>query len=144
MTKTTVRNTLRSNILPFTKGKDLTKPFTIERRVKYNDKEYPNDEGHKCDEESGIWKMGYTFQPYEEGYIFYHWTVVGGAVTWNAEIHLNKKLTPKSSHINTFMGSPLVFNGEETCSQYMDQLMDEWGENFMTNENGFTFVQAGQ
>jgi hypothetical protein len=141
MTKTTVRNALRKNILAFTKGKDLTKPFTIEKRVVYNDKDYPNDEGHKCEEESGMWKLGYTFQPYEDGYVFYHWTIVQGEVTWSAEIRLNKKLTVQCSHINTFIGSPLVYNGQDTCKDYMDELMKEWGDGiFMTTENGFTFV----
>ena len=134
MTKASVRNTLRKNILNFTKGKDLKKAFTIEKRVIYNNKDYPNEEGYNCDDESGFWKMGYTFKTYEDGYVFYHWTIVSGKVTWNAEIRFNKKLTAQSSHINTFMGRPLVYNGERTCSEYMDELMKEWGDEFMTTE----------
>ena len=141
MSKKIARDYLRKEILRFTKGKDLKKPWKIEKLVRYNDKEHPNEQGHDTGERSGMWKMGTTIRPSENGYTLIHWTVVQGKVEWNAEIHFNKKMTPMCGHINTFMGSPLVYNGEKISKEYLCELIDEgtWIENYFSEENGFTF-----
>jgi hypothetical protein len=138
MNKSQCREMLTKEIRTLAGGRSL-KNFKIEKKVQYNRKEYDNREGLKCDDDSGIWKMGTTIEPDEHGYTMINWTVVHGKVTWNAEIRFNKKMTPQVSHINSFMGSPMVFNGTETCSQYLGQLLSEWENGFMTEKNGWTF-----
>ena len=138
MNKSKCRTMLTEEIKRFAAGKPLKK-FKIEKKVKYNEKEYENREGLKCDDDSGMWKMGTTIQPCEGGYIMINWTVVRGSITWNAEVRFNSKMTCQSSHINTFMGSPLVYNGNDTCNQYLSELLEGWGDGFMKSENGWTF-----
>lgn len=138
MNKKQCREMLTKEIRRFAGGRSL-KNFTIEKKVQYNDKEYDNHEGLKCDDDSGMWKMGTTIRPCEGGYVMINWTVNGGKVTWNAEVRFNTKMTCQSSHINTFMGSPMVFNGNDTCSEYLGGLLSEWGDGFMTEENGWIF-----
>ena len=141
MNKSQCREMLTKEIRRFAGGRSL-KNFKIEKKVQYNGKEYDNREGLKCDDDSGMWKMGTTIEPCEGGYVMVNWTVVRGKVTYNAEVRFNTKLTPQSSHINTFMGSPMVFNGNDTCSQYLGQLLSEWGNGFMTEENGWIFKSS--
>lgn len=136
-------------------GSRSLKNFKIEKKVQYNGKEYENREGLTCDDDSGMWKMGTTIRPNEHGYTMINWTVVHGKVTWNAEIRFNKKMTPEVSHINSFMGDGpfvfnglsmnsfmalIVYNGNDTCSQYLGQLLSEWENGFMTEKNGWTFT----
>ena len=141
MSKKIARDYLRKEILRFTKGKDLKEPWKIEKLVRYNDKEHPNEQGHDTGESSGMYRLGTTIRPSENGYTMIDWTIVGGKVEWNAEIHFNKKMTPMCGHINTFMGSPLVYNGEKISKEYLCELIDEgsWVENYFSEENGFTF-----
>jgi hypothetical protein len=143
MSKKIARDYLRKEILRFTKGKDLKEPWKIEKLVRYNDKEHPNEQGHDTGETSGMYKLGTTIRPSENGYTMIHWTILKGKVEWNAEIHFNKKMTPMCGHINTFMGSPLVYDGEKVSKEYLCQLIDEgtWVENYFSEENGFTFKQ---
>tara|TARA_R110002096_G_scaffold121311_2_gene262590 strand:- start:1617 stop:2015 length:399 start_codon:yes stop_codon:yes gene_type:complete len=129
---------LTDEIKRFASGRPLKK-FKIEKKVKYNDKEYENNEGLKCDKDSGMWKMGTTIEPCDGGYVMINWTVLHGSITWNAEVRFNSKMTCQSSHINTFRGSPFVFDGNETCSQYLGELLGELGDGFMTEENGWVF-----
>lgn len=138
MNKSQCREMLTKEIRRFAGGRSLKK-FKIEKKVQYNCKEYDNREGLKCDDDSGMWKMGTTIEPCEGGYVMVNWTVVRGKVTWNAEVRFNSKMTCQSSHINTFMGSPMVFNGNDTCSQYLGGLLSEWENGFMTEENGWIF-----
>lgn len=143
MSKKIVRDYLRKEILRFTKGKDLKQPWKIEKLVRFNDKEHPNEQGHDTGETSGMYRLGITIRPSDQGYIMMHWTTLQGKVEWNAEIHFNKKMTPMSGHINTFMGSPLVYDGERISKEYLCELIDEgtWVENYFSEENGFTFKQ---
>lgn len=141
MSKKIVRDYLRKEILRFTKGKDLKEPWKIEKLVRYNDKEHPNEQGHDTGETSGMWKMGTTIRPSENGYTMIDWTIVQGKVEWNAEIQFNKKMTPMCGYINTFMGSPLVYNGERISKEYLLEYWSEMGDNWMSAENGFTFKQ---
>jgi hypothetical protein len=138
MNKSQCREMLTKEIRRFAGGRSLKK-FKIEKKVQYNGKQYDNREGLKCDDNSGLWKMGTTIEPCEGGYVMVNWTVVSGKVTWNAEVRFNSKMTCQSSHINTFMGSPMVFNGNDTCSQYLGGLLSEWENGFMTEENGWIF-----
>jgi hypothetical protein len=135
MSKTKVRNLIRKEILSFTKGKDLKRKFLIERLVRYNDTEHPNQQGHDTGERSGFWNMGTTFGQCEDGYVMMDWTVVHGKVEWNAEIRFNKKMTPMSGHINTFMGSPLVYNGEGISNEY---ILVSFSERLSEEEKSFS------
>ena len=141
MSKKIARDYLRKEILRFTKGEDLKGLWKIEKLVRYNDNEYPNKQGHDTGETSGMYKLGTTIRPLENGYAMMHWTILHGKVEWNAEIHFNKKMTPMCGYINTFMGKPLVYDGERISKEYLCQLIDEetWVENYFSKENGFTF-----
>ena len=139
MNKSKCRTMLTEEIKRFAAGRPLKK-FKIEKKVKYNEKEYENREGLKCDDDSGMWKMGTTLEPCEGGYVMINWTVVGGKVTWNAEVRFNSKMTCQSSHINLFAGSPLVYNGNDTCNEYLGGLLGEWGKGFMCEKNGWSFI----
>ena len=139
MNKTQCREVLTKEIRRFAGGRSLKK-FKIEKKVRYNDTEYENREGFKCEGHSGYWKMGTTIEPCSGGYVMINWTVVGGKVTWNAKVLFNSKMTYQSCEINTFMGPPLVLNGNKTCSEYLGQLLSEWGVGFMTEENGWIFT----
>ena len=143
MSKKIARDYLRKEILRFTKGKDLKERWKIEKLVRYNDKEHPNEQGHDTGESSGMYRLGTTIRPSENGYTMIDWTVVQGKVEWNAEIQFNKKMTPMCGYINTFMGSPLVYNGEKISKEYLCPLIEEgtWVENYFSDENGFTFKQ---
>jgi len=147
MNKSQCREMLTKEIRRFAGGRSLKK-FKIEKKVQYNGKKYDNREGLKCDDDSGLWKMGTTIEPCEGGYVMVNWTIVSGKVTWNAKVHFNSKMTCQSSHINTFMRrrdgaraewAAVVFNGNDTCSQYLGELLSEWGNCFMTEENGWIF-----
>ena len=139
MSKAQVRDLMRKQILSFTEGQDLKRKFVIEKLVKYNDTEHPNQQGHDTGEESGHWKMGTTIQQCDGGYVMFDWTIVHGKVEWNAEIRFNKKMTPTGGRINTFMGSPLVYDGERISREYLLEYWEECGESWMSAENGFTF-----
>tara|TARA_R110000803_G_C11898307_1_gene311780 strand:+ start:48 stop:476 length:429 start_codon:yes stop_codon:yes gene_type:complete len=136
--KAQVRDHFRKEILAFSKGQDLKKKWKIKRLVTYNGVPYENKQGLKTKDSSGMWKMGWTIRPYEDGYLMMHWTVVSGVVEWNAEIRFNKKMTPLSGFINSFMGSPMVCNGEEISKQYLLPYINEGGTS-ITKEAGFTF-----
>ena len=138
MNKSQCREMLTKEIRRFANGRSL-KTFKIEKKVEYNGKQYDNREGLKCEDDSGMWRLGTTIQPCEGGYVMVNWTVLHGKVTWNAEVRFNSKLTCQSSHINTFMGSPLVYNGNDTCSKYLGEWLSELENGFMTEENGWTF-----
>lgn len=133
------RDTLRKQILTFTKGKDLKKPFIIEKKVQYNGKEYDNIPKLKCDDDSGMWKMGYKFIWNDEiqNYIFTHYSVVWGVVEVNAEIYLNKKLTVQHGYINYFTKMHRM-SQKETCDDYLEPLLRE-NNNIISAEEGFTF-----
>ena len=53
MSKKIARDYLRKEILRFTKGKDLKERWKIEKLVRYNDKEHPNEQGHDTGESLG-------------------------------------------------------------------------------------------
>tara|TARA_R110000822_G_scaffold108451_2_gene237942 strand:- start:366 stop:782 length:417 start_codon:yes stop_codon:yes gene_type:complete len=137
MNKGQCREMLRKEIHRFAGGRSL-KGFVIEKKVQYNGEEFPN-RPHTTGKSSGMWKMGTTIRPCDDGYVMINWTIVGGEVTWNAEVKFNSKMTPQVGHVNSFMGSPMVFNGNEICNQYLGELLTEWGEGFMTEKNGWTF-----
>ena len=139
MNRTQCREMLTKEIRTLARGRSLNN-FKIEKKVQYNGKEYDNREGLKCDDDSGMWKLGTTIEPDEHGYTMINWTVLHGKVTWNAEIRFNKKMTPQVSHINSFMGSPMVYNGNDTCRQYLGKFLSELENGFMTEENGWTFT----
>ena len=139
MNKKQCRDALSTEIRRFAGGRSLKK-FKIEKKVTYNGKEYDNREGLMCDDQSGMWKLGTVIEPCEGGYVMTQWTVLHGKVTWNAELRFNSKMTPQSSHINTFMGSPMVMNGNDTCIRYLDEMLTEWGSGFMTEECGWVFI----
>tara|TARA_R110000751_G_scaffold167756_1_gene273650 strand:- start:528 stop:1019 length:492 start_codon:yes stop_codon:yes gene_type:complete len=137
-TKGQCREILRGEIVKIAEGRSLKK-FSIQKQVEYNGKKYDNREGLETGKQSGMWRLGTTIEPCEGGYVMTNWTIVGGSVTWNAEVRFNSKMTCQSSHINTFMGSPLVYNGNDTCNQYLSELLEGWGDGFMKSENGWTF-----
>ena len=80
MSKKIARDYLRKEILRFTKGKDLKEPWKIEKLVRYNDKEHTNKQGHDTGETSGMYKLGTTIRPSENGYTMIHWTILQGKV----------------------------------------------------------------
>ncbi len=135
------RDQLRTQVLSFTKGKDLKKDWVIEKKVEYNGKKYDNLSGTKCDEESGMWRMGYQLFPSEEidGYKFIHYTILHGVVKVNAEINLNKKLTCMGGFYNTFMTGMKYMSPKDMCDDYLQPLLIEKSDGLITEVNGFTF-----
>ena len=138
MNKAKCREILRKEIQRFAGGRPL-KGLVIEKKVRYNGEEFPNMP-HKTGKSSGMWQMGTTIRSLScGGYVMIDWTVVGGEVTWNSEIKFNSKMTPQVGYINSFMGSPMVFNGSDICDEYLGEQLTELGEGFMTENNGWTF-----
>ncbi len=137
-TKGECRQILRREIVKFAEGRSLKK-FSIQKQVEYNGNKYHNREGLETGEKSGMWRLGVTISPADFGYLMILWSVVRGKVCWNNEIHFNSKMTPTASFTNTFMGSPLVHNGSETCEAFLSELLEEWGDGFMKSENDWTF-----
>ena len=135
------RDALRKEILNFTKGKDLKQKWKIEKKVMYNNKEYPNVKGHKCDDDSGMWKMGTELSPDGEGgYYMIHYTVVWGKVTWNAELRFNSKMTCVGGWLNYFATGPSKFiKGKEMCDDYLKPFLQE-NEEYITSVQGFNFI----
>lgn len=135
------RDELRTQVLAFTKGKDLKKDWVIEKNVEYNGKKYDNVSGTKCDSESGCWRMGYELYPSEEidGYKFIHYTILHGVVKVNAEINLNKKLTCMGGFYNTFMTGMKYMSPKDMCDDYLQPLLIEKSDGLITEVNGFTF-----
>lgn len=134
------RNILRKEILSFSKNKNLKHKFKIEKNVIYNDNEQKNEEGYDTKQKSGVCQLGITIEPYSDGYVMVNWTVVEGRVTWNSEIRFDRKMTPEYSFINLFNGSRLTYNSYYTCSEYLGPLLKELGDNFMSIENGWKFI----
>jgi len=138
--KTYCRNTLRKQVLDFTKGKDLKKQWMIEKLVEYNGVKYPNECGHDTGKESGMWKMGFQLFPSEEidGYKFIHYTICEGKVVYNAELNLNKKLTCMSGFMNFFAFGTKCLPASELCKDYLEPLLKEKSP-LITSDNGFEF-----
>jgi len=135
------RDELRKQVLAFTKGKGIKKDFMIEKKVEYNGKKYDNIPGLECDDESGVWRMGYELFPSEEidGYKFIHYTIVGAEVLVNAEINLNKKLTCMGGFWNTFLVGMKYSSAKDMCDDYLQPLLKEKPDGLITKEYGFTF-----
>ena len=134
-----IRDKLREEILSFVKVDDLKKPFIIEKETEYNGLKYPCEVGLKCKGESGMWKSGYTLTPTSQGYNFVQYTVLHGVIKVNMEVALNKKLTPCSHFINMFyMGGMKYYNLKEG-NEYLWELLNEWGDNYISEENGWTY-----
>ena len=134
------RDALRKEILNFTKGKDLKQNWKIEKKVIYNNKEYPNVKGHKCDDDSGMWKMGTEISKDDTGgYYMIHYTVCGGVVTWNAEMRFNSKMTCLGGYINYFTGRSQFMKGKEMCDDYLKPFLQEKDE-YITSDQGFKFI----
>ena len=134
------RDELRKQVLAFTRGKDIKKDFMIEKKVEYNGKKYDNLSSTKCDDETGMYRLGYQLFPSEEieGYKFIHYTVLHGVVRVNAEINLNKKLTCMGGFYNTFMNMKYM-SPKEMCDDYLQPLLKEKPDGLITKEYGFTF-----
>ncbi len=135
------RDELRKQVLSFTKGKDLKQDWMIYKKVEYNGKKYDNISGTKCDDDSGMWKMGYELVPSGEidGYKFIHYTVVHGEVKVNAEINLNKKLTCMGGFYNTFLVGMKYMSAKDMCEDYLQPLLKEKPQGLITEENEFIF-----
>ena len=134
------RDTLRKQVLDFTKGKDLKKQWMIEKLVEYNGVKYPNECGHDTGKTSGMWKMGFQLFPSEEidGYKFIHYTIWEGKVVYNAELNLNKKLTCMSGFMNFFGLGTKCLSANELCKDYLEPLLREKSP-LITSDNGFEF-----
>lgn len=134
------RDELRTQVLAFTKGKDLKKDWIISRNVEYNGKKYDNLSGTKCDDETGMYRLGFELYPSEEidGYKFIHYTVLHGVVKVNAEINLNKKLTCMGGFFNTFMNIEYM-SPKQMCDDYLKILLKEKPDGLITEEEGFSF-----
>ena len=138
--KTYCRDTLRKQVLDFTKGKDLKKKWMIEKLVQYNEVKYPNECGHDTGKTSGMWKLGFQLFPSEEidGYKFIHYSIWEGKVVYNAELNLNKKLTCMGGFINYFMGGTKYHSDKEICEDYLEPLLKEQSP-LITSKYGFEF-----
>tara|TARA_R110000824_G_scaffold315496_8_gene502652 strand:- start:388 stop:834 length:447 start_codon:yes stop_codon:yes gene_type:complete len=139
------RNHLRKQILEFSKGHDLKKGWKIEKKVQYNDKEYPNEIGLKCDADSGRWKMGTQISPDGNGgYYMIHYTIEGGKVSWNAECRFNSKMTCVGGYMNYFgLGNSGFMSGKEMCNDYLKPFLQEVSRDyggFISKEQGFHFI----
>jgi hypothetical protein len=139
------RDILRKEILKLSKGHNLKKMWKIEKKVVYNNKEYPNQIGLKCDKDSGVWKMGTEIAPDGNGgYYMIHYTVWGSEITWNAELKFNSKMTCVGGRMNYFgLGSSKWMDGNEICKEYLKGYIEESNEDyggFITKERGFKFI----
>ncbi len=134
------RDTLRKQVLDFTKGKDLKRKWMIEKLVEYNGVKYPNECGHDTGKASGMWKMGFQLFPSEEidGYKFIHYTIWEGKVVYNAELNLNKKLTCMSGFMNYFAFGTKYHSADELCKDCLEPLLRERSP-LITSKNGFEF-----
>ena len=122
------RDYLRKQIISFPKDdKGLKGNWKIEKKVMYNDKEYPNEIGLQCDKNSGFWKLGTELSPDGEGgYYMIHYTIWQGKVTWNAELRFNSKMTCVGGYMNYFaMGRSKFMSGKEICTDYLQPFLQE-------------------
>ena len=139
--KSIAREHIRKEILNFAKGKDLKQKWVINRAVEYKGVRYENKEGVETNDRSGFWKIGRTIRPCDDGYVMFHWTILHGKVTWNAEIRFNKKMTPMCGYINMFNGRPAFYSdGISISNTYLLRLIEE-GSFSITSEKGFEFIQ---
>ena len=139
------RDIIRKDIVQLSKGHNLKQMWKIEKKVVYNEKEYQNKIGLKCDEDNGVWKMGTEISSDGEGgYYMINYTVWDGKVTWNAEMRFNSKMTCVGGYMNFFgMGKSGWMDGKEMCKEYLKGYIEESNKDyggFITKELGFKFI----
>jgi len=140
------RNYIRKQIIAFPKDdKGLKGHWKIEKKVMYNHKEYPNEIGLKCDEDSGFSRLGTEISPDGEGgYYMINYTVWEGKVTWNAELRFNSKMTCVGGYMNLFTLGPSKFmKGKEMCEDYLEPFLKEYinERGGFLNPSEFSFIR---